>query len=133
VVEAVMVSIIDDDVWARLGIGELVQSLGYRVSTFESAERFLESDCIRDAACVITDLQMPGMNGIELQQQLKAQGYHTPIILMTAFPSEVHRAQALNYGAAGFLIKPIVEQYLVDCLTVAIDRGHQTHSGRSLT
>jgi FixJ family two-component response regulator len=124
-----MVSIIDDDVWARLGVGELVQSLGYRVSTFASAEHFLESNCIVDTACIITDLQMPGMNGLELQQQLNAQACCTPIILMTAFPSEVQRAQALNYGAAGFLVKPIGEQSLIDCLTVAIGRKHQNHPG----
>jgi len=124
VVEAVKVSIIDDDAWARLGIGELVQSLGYRASTFESAENFLASNGIADTACVITDLQMPGMNGLELQQQLKAQGYYTPVVLMTAFPNEAQHAQALNYGAAGFLIKPIGERSLVDCLTAAIGRGH---------
>jgi FixJ family two-component response regulator len=119
--EQPLVVIVDDDIWARVGIRELVQSLGYRASTFESGRDFLQSDCVEDSACVITDLQMADMNGIELQRQLSVLGHRMPIIFITAFPSEVHRAQALNAGAIGFLTKPLDERSLIECLSRAID------------
>jgi FixJ family two-component response regulator len=114
-----LVSIVDDDVWARTGIGELVQLLGYTVSTFESAQDFLVSDCVEDSACVITDLQMSNMTGLELQRQLRALGHRVPIIIITAFPSEAHRTQALEAGAIGFLTKPLDERSLIECLSRA--------------
>jgi FixJ family two-component response regulator len=117
------IAIVDDDNWARLGIGELIQSLGYMVSTFDSAKSFLESDCVADTACVITDLQMPGMNGLELQRELKTRGCRTPVIFVTAFPTEAHRASALNSGAVGFFMKPFDDQSLIECLTRAISKG----------
>lgn len=115
-----LVAIVDDDTWARVGIRELVQSLGYRASTFESGRDFLESDCVEDSACVITDLQMADMNGIELQRQLNVLGHCMPIIFITAFPSDTHRAQALNAGAIGFLTKPLDERSLIECLSRVI-------------
>jgi FixJ family two-component response regulator len=115
-----LVSIVDDDVWARTGIGEFVGLLGYTVATFESAQDFLVSDCVENSACVITDLQMSNMTGLELQRQLRALGHCMPIILITAFPSEVHRAQALEAGAIGFLTKPLDERSLIECLSRAI-------------
>jgi FixJ family two-component response regulator len=118
--EQPLVVIVDDDIWARVGIGELVQSLGYRASTFESGQDFLESGCVENSACVITDLQMTDMNGIELQRQLSVLGHRMPIIFITAFSSEVHRAQALNAGAIGFLTKPLDERSLTECLSHAI-------------
>jgi FixJ family two-component response regulator len=118
--EKPLVAIVDDDIWARDGIGELVQSLGYRAFTFVSGRDFLESDCVEGSACVITDLQMPGMSGLELQRQLLALGHSIPIILITAFPNEAHRAQALDAGAIGFLIKPCDERSLIECLSRAI-------------
>lgn len=117
------IAVVDDDIWARLGIGELIQSLGYTASTFDSAKSFLESDCVATSACVITDLQMPGMNGLELQRELKTRGCRTPVILVTAFPNEAHRATALNSGTVGFLTKPFNDQSLVECLTRAISKG----------
>jgi FixJ family two-component response regulator len=117
--EKPLVAIVDDDIWARAGIGELVQSLGYRASTFESGQAFLESDCVEGSACVITDLQMAGMSGLELQRQLRVLGHSMPVIFITAFPSETHRAQALNAGAIGFLTKPCDERLLIECLSRA--------------
>jgi FixJ family two-component response regulator len=116
------IAIVDDDTWARLGIGELIESLGYTVSTFESAKRFLESDCVANTACLITDLQMPSMNGLELQRELRTRGCRIPVIFVTAFPNEAHRATALNAGAAGFLRKPFDDRSLVECLTSAIGK-----------
>jgi len=123
VLKGLRIAIVDDDIWARLGTGELIQSLGYMVSTFDSAKSFLESDCVADTACVITDLQMPGMNGLELQRELKTRGCRTPVIFMTAFPNEAHRAAALNSGAVGFLTKPFDDWSLAECLTRAISKG----------
>jgi FixJ family two-component response regulator len=71
-------------------------------------------------ACLITDLQMPGLNGLELQEALRSQGHRTPIILITAYPNENHRNRALDGGAVGFLSKPFDEASLVECLTAAI-------------
>ena len=94
------IDIVDDDALARDGICELVESLGYRTTTFESAECFLKSSVIADTACLMTDLQMPGLSGLELQEALQSQGYQTPVILITAFPNEKDRTRALDNGAA---------------------------------
>src|SRR5262249_14435469 len=77
--EIPLISIVDDDSLARDGICELVDSLGYKGVTFESAEHFLQSGVIADATCLITDVQMPGLNGLELQEALRSQGYRTPV------------------------------------------------------
>lgn len=119
----VMVSIVDDDPLAREGIRELVESLGYKARAFVSAQDFLQSGAIAVTGCVITDLQMPGLNGLELQEGLRARGYCTPVILITAYPNEKHRSRAMNAGAIGFLSKPFEEQTLVECLTAAMKRA----------
>ena len=118
--EAPLISIVDDDALARDGIRELVESLGYRAVTFNSAEYFLQSRVIGETTCLITDVQMPGLNGLELQEALKAQGYQIPIILITAFPNENYRTRALENGAVGFLSKPFSDGSLMECLTAAI-------------
>ena len=123
-----VVSIVDDDAWARNGLEDLVLSLGYKTLTFESAEQFVQSGDIKQTTCLITDLQMPGWSGLELQSHLRREGYHTPIIFVTAFPTEQHRARALEEGAIGFLGKPLDEQSLVDCVAHAVAR--QAAAGR---
>jgi len=115
-----LISIVDDDALARDGIRELVESLGYKTATFESAEDFLKSSVVAETTCLINDLQMPGLSGLELQEALRSQGYHTPVILITAFPDEKHRTRALDNGAVGFLSKPFDEASLIKCLTAAI-------------
>ena len=114
-----VISIVDDDALARDGLAEWVESMGFEVETFVSAEQFIESGGIARTDCVITDLHMPGMSGIDLQRRLRAEGHRTPVIVMTAYPNEQHRAQALEDGATGFLIKPLRERLLVDCLEQA--------------
>jgi tungstate transport system substrate-binding protein len=121
-----LISIVDDDPLARDGIRELVESLGYKTITFGAAEDFLQSSLLADTACLITDLQMPGLSGLELQEALRLQGYHTPVILITAFPNEKHRTRALDNGAVGFLSKPFEEVSLIKCLTAAIRAFNQT-------
>ena len=118
--KAPLISIVDDDALARDGIRELVESLGYQTTTFESAEDFLKSSLIAETACLITDLQMPGLSGIELQETLQSQGYQTPVILITGYPNEKNRTRALDKGAVGFLSKPFDEGSLIECLTAAI-------------
>ena len=118
--ETPLISIVDDDALARDGIRELVESLGYDVVTFTSAKHFLQSDVIAETTCLITDLQMPGLNGLELQEALRSRGHRTPVIVITAFPNEIHRKRAVHGGAVGFLSKPFDEASLIKCLTAAI-------------
>ena len=114
------ISIIDDDESVRDGIKSLVRSLGYAANTFSSAKEYLRSDGIWHSSCVITDLHMPGMTGAELQEQLIADGFDRPIILMTAYPDDKVRSRALNAGAVGFLRKPFDDEMLIECLTRAL-------------
>jgi|SRR5215831_8866802 len=118
--EAPLISIVDDDALARDGIRELVESLGYRAIPFNSAEYFLQSSVIGETTCLITDVQMPGLNGLQLMEALQSQGHQTSVIVITAYPNEKDRAHALDNGAIGFLSKPFDEQPLIECLTVAI-------------
>src|SRR5262245_52917786 len=97
-----MISIVDDDQAVRDATQGLVRSLGYRVSTFSSAEEFLRSKHVHDTSCLITDLHMPGLSGIELQAQLIASGHRMPVIFITAFPEDKVRARALDAGAICF-------------------------------
>lgn len=96
--------------------------MGYSVDVFGSAEAFLKSDAIQAASCVITDVQMPEMTGIELQRQLSAAGHRTPIIFMTADDSPRTRSRLLRAGAIGCLTKPLSEKSLLVYLRKALDR-----------
>jgi FixJ family two-component response regulator len=118
--EAAVVSIVDDDASFRRATARLVRSLGHSVAAFSSAEEFLSSDRLRDTACLISDVQMPGMSGIELQNQLLAQGVQLPVIFITAYPESRAREQALASGALGFLNKPFNEDKLIACLDQAL-------------
>jgi FixJ family two-component response regulator len=118
--QAPIVSIIDDDASVRDATDALVRSLGYTARSFASAEDFLRSAAADDTSCVIADVQMPGMSGIELQSALIARGYRLPIIFITAFPEEGTRARALAAGAICFLTKPFDGATLISCLEMAI-------------
>ena len=118
--EAPLISIVDDDALARDGIRELIESLGYETITFTSAEHFLRSDVIAETKYLITDMQMPGLSGLELQEALQSQGHQTPVIVITGYPNEKHRTRALENGAVGYLSKPFAEQTLAECLSAAI-------------
>jgi FixJ family two-component response regulator len=111
-----MICIIDDDPVVREGIGDLVRSLGYEVAIFESAEEFLAAGCLAETSCLITDIQMPGLSGLDLQRRLAAAGNCPPVIFVTAFP-EKFRQRAMN---AGFLSKPFEEAALISCLDTAL-------------
>lgn len=120
-----VISIVDDDSSMRDATSALVRSLGFTVATFASAEDFLESSRVDDTACLITDVQMPGLSGVELQSRLIAQGRNMPIIGVTAFPEESVRSQMLEAGAVGFLSKPFNEECLINCLATAL-KSHNT-------
>ena len=115
-----LIAIVDDNDSFRYATMSFIRSLGYAVVQFASAEAFLKSDRLHETDCVISDVHMPGMNGVELQGKLIAQGYHLPIIFVTAFPEIKVSAQALAAGAIGFLAKPFSDEMLVACLNEAI-------------
>ncbi len=117
-----MISIVDDDESVREATKGLVRSLGYGAATFASAEEFLESDRLRETSCLITDVQMPGIDGVELQKRLLADGHRLPIIFITAFPEESVRKRALDAGAICFLIKPFDGPTLIKYLDKALQR-----------
>ena len=117
-----VISIVDDDASVRVGTENLLSSLGYTVHTFASAEEFLRSDLRNDTSCVIADVRMPGMSGIELQTLLLTQGHRAPFVFITAFSEEAVRAQALSAGAICFLTKPFDRLTLIKCLDTALER-----------
>ena len=120
---APIISIVDDDESSRVGTMRLVRSLGFDVASFSSAAAFLGSDRLAQTSCLISDIQMPGMSGIELHDALRALGHDIPTILVTAFPDEKVRAQASQRGATCFLSKPFESEALSHCLDVALKRA----------
>jgi FixJ family two-component response regulator len=122
-----MISIIDDDPSVREATKGLMRSLGYATATFASAEEFLQSGRVIDSSCVISDMKMPGMSGIELQSHLTANGHCVPIIFVTAFPEERMRKRAMEAGALCFLSKPFSEERLIECLDRALTEGRRDH------
>lgn len=115
-----VVSIIDDDESVRTATQCLVRSLGLKTRTFASAEEFLLSPYVTETSCVIADVQMAKMSGLELQSRLRACGNDLPMIFITAFPDERLKVRALEDGAVGFLSKPFDGQVLIDCLSKAL-------------
>jgi FixJ family two-component response regulator len=117
-----MISVIDDDASVRVAANNLLSSHGYLVETFASAEDFLQSTQVCDALCIIADVQMPAMSGLDLLTHLRARGNDAPFIFITAFPDESVRARALKAGAVGFLAKPFAGSVLIDCIESALKR-----------
>jgi FixJ family two-component response regulator len=125
--EVPVISIVDDDESVRVATQRLVRSLGFVAHTFASPEEFLQSPRLNDTSCLIADVQMPGMSGVELQSVLIARGNRTPMIFITAFPDEKIRTRALEAGAIGFLSKPFDGPTLIQCL----DRALKGHDGKA--
>jgi len=117
-----IIAIIDDDASVRMGIERLVRSLGYIARTFSSADEFLQSSEQGNTSCLITDIHMPGMNGLELQSLLIGQGHKVPIIFITAFLEDDIRQRAMNAGAVALLAKPFAGGALVQCIETALKR-----------
>ena len=125
-----VISIIDDDGSVRAATHNLVRSLGYIVHTFASAEEFLRSSHLNDTSCVITDVRMPTMSGLDLQAHLLAKGHSVPFIFITAFPVESDRARALKAGATCFLTKPFDGEPLIECLEAALAQERARPAGK---
>jgi FixJ family two-component response regulator len=119
---APVISIVDDDKAVREATKSLVRSLGYNAVTFGSATEFLESAYVATTACLITDIQMPGLSGIELNDHLIAVGHDIPVIFVTAFPDERLHVHADKNGAIGYLPKPFKEERLIECIDAALTR-----------
>jgi FixJ family two-component response regulator len=118
------ISIVDDDKAVREATQGLVRSLGYDASTFSSAGEFLASGHLHDTSCLITDLHMPELSGIDLQSRLIADGHRMPIIFITAYPEDSARERAMKAGAIGFIGKPFSEDRLIGCLERALNTGN---------
>jgi FixJ family two-component response regulator len=119
-----VIAVIDDDASVRAATNNLLSSHGYSVHTFASAEEFLQSALLKGWACVIADVQMPAMSGLDLLSHMRAQGHTAPFIFITAFPEESIRARALKAGAICFLAKPFAGPVLVNCVEAALNRHH---------
>lgn len=120
-----LISVVDDDESVRRTTTLLIESFGFRAATFESAETFLRSGHLHDTSCLIVDVQMPGMNGLQLQSHLAAAGCGIPIIFITAYESDDSRRRAMQAGAAAFLGKPFSDEQLLQTIRSALRFFHR--------
>ncbi|KAH0437534.1 hypothetical protein KCU90_g3799, partial [Aureobasidium melanogenum] len=120
------VCIVDDDASVRSGVGNLLKSAGYTTVTFSSGEEFLASPLIDDALCVLLDVRMQGMQGLEVQRQLKAEHRRIPVVFMSAHGDDDIVQRAMQHGAVSFLRKPFEEEVLLDSLELATGRRNWT-------
>ena len=118
--KASLVSVVEDDQFFRESMRRLMRSLGYSVEAFPSAADFLASPRLVETACLIADVHMPAMTGLELYRHLIDAGYAIPTILVTAYPDDDVRARALNDGVVCYLRKPVDEKHLMRCLRAAL-------------
>jgi FixJ family two-component response regulator len=118
-----LVSVVEDDQFFRESMRWLMRSLGHRVEAFASAADFLASPRLAETACLIADVNMPAMTGIELYRHLSDAGRTIPTILVTAYPNDVDRIRALTNGVVCYLRKPVNEQQLKRCLHAALTSG----------
>ena len=115
-----LISIVDDDQCVRESLGRLMRSLGHAVIVFPSAPEFLESPRLNETACLIADVNMPAMSGLELFRHLIQTGRPIPTVLITAYPNDGDRARALSDGVVCYLRKPIDEKNLSQCVRAAL-------------
>jgi len=116
-----LISIVEDDEPFRDSMKKLVKLAGYAVETFPSAAEFLASPLLSETACLVTDVNMPGMTGVELYRHLLAVGKRIPTIILTAYPDEITRNRALKDGVICYLSKPVDDDHLERCLRSALD------------
>jgi FixJ family two-component response regulator len=121
-----LVSVVEDDQFFRESMQRLMRSLGYTVEAFASAADFLASPRVVETACLIADVHMPAMTGVELYRHLVDAGYAVPTIIVTAYPDDVDRARALKEGVVCYLRKPIDETHLIRCLREVLRSGEPT-------
>ena len=120
-VSELRISVVDDDESVREAISDLMDSMGLRTEVFSSAEEFLNSDGLRDTTCLIVDVRMPGMSGLELQSHLNATGFRTPIIFISAHDDGEAKCRALAAGAIDFLKKPFSEDALLGAIRASLN------------
>ncbi len=120
---APLVAIVDDDEAACEAVAALVRSLGFKVTEFQSASGFLQSGRLAETACLIVDMRMPGMTGLDLYRHLLRSGTPVPTIIMTAHATEAARTSALDEGVCCYLPKPMQPDELLACIRAAIARG----------
>jgi FixJ family two-component response regulator len=118
------VAIVDDDASVRDTTKDLLDSAGLSAATYDSAERFLQSQDVRAIRCLVADMRMPGMTGLELHGHLAAAGTPIPTILITAYPDEQVRSRALSMGVICFLAKPFSPEDLLSCIETALRIDH---------
>ena len=118
-----LISIVEDDEPFRESMRKLMTALGYAAEVFPSAADFLASPLLTATACLVTDVQMPGMTGLELHRHLVAAGCTIPTIIVTAYPDEVVRRRALKDGVVCYLSKPVDDEHLERCLRCALQSG----------
>jgi FixJ family two-component response regulator len=122
-----LVSIVEDDQPFRESMRKLVTLLGYTVEAFASAAEFLKSPAVAETDCLLADVQMPGMTGVELHKHLIEAGRQIPTILVTAYPNETVRNRALRDGVVCYLPKPVDDDHLERCLRSALQSGGPAH------
>jgi FixJ family two-component response regulator len=127
------ISVVDDDDSIRESLRGLIRSIGFSANVFASAEEFLNSDQLHNTNCLILDVRMPGMNGIELQRHLTVSGCEVPVIFITAHGDEEARSRALRDGAIAYLFKPFSEDALLSAVHTALDskNGETRGNGNS--
>ena len=118
-----LLSVVEDDQPFRESMRRLIRSLGYRVEAFPSAADFLASPRLLETACLIADVHMPAMTGVELHRHLIEAGYPIPTILVTAYPNDIDRSRALTNGVVDYLRKPVDEKDLRRCIRAALHFG----------
>ena len=121
-----VISVVDDDAGVCRSTALLIESFGYRAAAFQSAESFLNFDQRQDTCCLVLDVQMPGMNGLELQRHLTAEGCTFPIIFMTAFYEQESCRRAIEGGAVALLAKPYGDEQLFQTIRSALTREGST-------
>jgi FixJ family two-component response regulator len=120
-----LISIVDDDESVRRTTTLLIESFGFRAAAFESAETFLKSRHLHDTSCLVVDVQMPGMSGLQLQSHLAAAGCGIPIIFITAYENHDSRQRAMQAGAAAFLGKPFSDEQLLQVIRSALSSSRR--------
>ena len=123
-----LISIVEDDQPFRESMRKLLSLLGYTVEAFPSAASFLGSPLLAETACLVADVHMPGMTGVELHKHLIDVGYAIPTILVTAYPDEITRNRALKNGVLCYLSKPVDDEHLERCLRSALEGKHEENS-----
>lgn len=118
-----VISIVDDDESVRAALKSLIDSVGFRAEVFGSGEEFLKSRYLSETDCLIADVRMPGMSGLELQERLNAAGSSVPIVFISAHDDKEARARGLRAGAIDFLQKPFSEDSLLGAISVGLDRS----------